>query len=152
MAGVAHYDMVKHFDFEKLPGAYQVARYLNVGFGRRCLPARVIVREHEGGGGGHDRQPEYFTRVNQDCVLGANANQIMAFDAAAGIQHQDNEAFTLRAEIRVRGNVQTPVIGNLLRRVAKCQTLRRRAFPERSHLVFVGLRREREGFHNLETR
>jgi hypothetical protein len=39
MAGVAHYDMVKHFDFEKLPGAYQVARNLYVGFGRRRLAA-----------------------------------------------------------------------------------------------------------------
>jgi hypothetical protein len=26
MVGVAHNNMVEHFDFEKLPGAYQVAR------------------------------------------------------------------------------------------------------------------------------
>ena len=43
MAGVAHYNMVKHFDFEKLPGAYEVACYLNVGLGCRGVPARVIV-------------------------------------------------------------------------------------------------------------
>jgi len=41
MAGVAHYDVVKHFDFEKLPGAYQVACNLHVGFGWRCLAAYV---------------------------------------------------------------------------------------------------------------
>jgi hypothetical protein len=35
--------MVKHFDFEKLPGAYEVARHLHVGFGWRCLPAWVIM-------------------------------------------------------------------------------------------------------------
>jgi hypothetical protein len=43
MAGVAHYDMVKHFDFEKLPGSYQVARNFSIGFGWPGVPARVIV-------------------------------------------------------------------------------------------------------------
>ena len=137
MAGVAHYHMVKHFDFEELPGAYEVARHFRVGLGCRGVPARVIVREHNSGGGGHYCQPKDFAWVNQDRVLRADADKVMPFDTAAGIQHQDNEAFTLRAEIRMRGNVQTPVIGNLLRRVAQCQTLRRRTFPKRSHLVSV---------------
>jgi hypothetical protein len=100
MERVADYNMVKHFDFEKLPGAYQVACHLNVGFGCRGVPARVIVREHDCGGGGHYRQPENFAGVNQDRVLCADADQIMAFDAAAGIQHQHHEAFTLGTEIR----------------------------------------------------
>ena len=46
MAGVAHYDVVKHFDFKKLPGTYQVARHRNVGFGRRGVPAMVIIAAH----------------------------------------------------------------------------------------------------------
>jgi hypothetical protein len=102
MAGVAHYDVVKHFDFEKLPGAYQVACNLHVGFGWRCLAARVIVREHKGSGSGHNCQPKYFAGVNQDRVLCADTDQIMPFDAAAGIQHQNNEAFTLRVQRRSR--------------------------------------------------
>jgi hypothetical protein len=43
MGRIADYNMVKHFDFEKLPGAYEVACYLNVGLGCRGVPARVIV-------------------------------------------------------------------------------------------------------------
>jgi hypothetical protein len=39
MVRVAQNNMVKHFDFEKLSGAYQVARHLNVNFRRRCLDA-----------------------------------------------------------------------------------------------------------------
>jgi hypothetical protein len=82
MAGVAHYNVVKHFDFEKLPGAYQVARHFNVGFRRRCLPAGVIVRHHNGGGGGHYRQPKHFAWVNQNSILRLDTNQIMPLNAA----------------------------------------------------------------------
>jgi len=102
MGRVANYNMVKHFDFEKLHGAYEVACNRNVGLGCRGVPARVIVREHYGGGGGHYRQPEHFAGVNQDRVLGADTDQIMAFDAAAGVEHQDNEAFTLGIQRRSR--------------------------------------------------
>jgi hypothetical protein len=40
--------------------------------------------------------------VNQDRVLRADTDQIMPLNATAGIQHQDNEAFTLRAQRRSR--------------------------------------------------
>jgi hypothetical protein len=43
MGRVANYNMVKHFDFEKLHGAYEVACNRNVGLGCRGVPARVIV-------------------------------------------------------------------------------------------------------------
>ena len=62
MERVADNDMVENFDFKQLPGAYQVACYLNVGFGWSCISAGVIVREHNGSGSGHNGQPEYFTR------------------------------------------------------------------------------------------
>ena len=105
MVRIAQNNVVEHFNFEKLSGAYQVACHLNVSLGWRGFPARVIMREHNGVGGGHNGQPEHFAGVNQNRVLRANANQIMAFDAAAGIEHQDNEAFTLGVEIRMRGNM-----------------------------------------------
>jgi hypothetical protein len=33
MAGLPHYDVVEHFDFEKLSSANEVARHLNVALG-----------------------------------------------------------------------------------------------------------------------
>ena len=87
--------MVENFNFEKLAGADQVACHLNVGFGWRGFPAWVIVCEHNGVGGGHNGQPEHFAGVYQNRILRADANQIMPFDAAAGIEHEHNEAFTL---------------------------------------------------------
>jgi hypothetical protein len=152
MERVAENYMVKDFDFEKLPGAYQVACDSNVSFRRRSVSARVIVCEHEGGGRGHNGQPEYFTSRNKNGIHRADADKVMAFDTAAGIEHQRNETFTLWGEIRVRGDVQPPIIGGFLRGVAQLQTLRRPTFPQRRHLVLVGLRGECEGFHNLEAR
>ena len=101
MVRVADYDVVKHFDFEKLPGTHQVACNLHVGFRRCCITARVIMGHHDSGSGGHNRQPKDFAGMNQDRVLGADADQIMPLNAAAGVEHQDNEAFTLCAEIRM---------------------------------------------------
>ena len=105
MVRIAQNNMVEHFNFEKLSGAYQVACHLYVSFGRRWLPARVIMCEHNRVGGGHNRQPENFAGVYQNRILRADSNQIMPFDAAAGIEHQHNEAFTLGVEIRMRGNM-----------------------------------------------
>ena len=105
MERIAQNNMVEHFDFKKLSGAYQVACHLNVGFGWRGFPAWVIVCEHNGVGGGHNGQPEHFAGVYQNRVLRADSNQIMPFDATAGIEHEHNEAFTLGVEIRMRGNM-----------------------------------------------
>ena len=105
MVRIAQNDMVEHFNFEKLSGAYQVACHLNVSFRWRGFPAWVIVCEHNGVGGGHNGQPEHFAGVYQNRILRADANQIMAFNPAAGIEHEHNEAFTLGVEIRMRGNM-----------------------------------------------
>ena len=105
MERIAQNNMVEHFDFKKLSSAHQVACHLYVSFGWRGFPARVIVREHNGIGGSHNGQPKYFAGVYQNRVLRADSNQIMPFDAAAGIEHQHNEAFTLGVEIRMRGNM-----------------------------------------------
>ncbi len=64
MAGVADHYMVEHFDFQKLASADEVAGNLDVGFARRRIPARVIVRKHKGGGVGHNGEAEHLQRVN----------------------------------------------------------------------------------------
>jgi len=105
MVRIAQNNMVEHLNLEKLSGAYQVACHLNIGFGWRGFPAWVIMCEHNCIGGGHNRQPEHFAGVYQNRILRADSNQIMPFDAAAGIEHEHNEAFTLGVEIRMRGNM-----------------------------------------------
>jgi hypothetical protein len=152
MERVADDDMVENFDFKKLPSAYQVACNSDVGFRRRSLSARVIMREHEGGGRGHNGQPKDFAGMNQNRVLRADADQIMAFNTAAGIEHEHNKTFTFDGKIRMRGNMQPPIIGDFLRCIAQLQTLRRWTFPQRSHLKLVRLRKEFEGLDNLEAR
>jgi hypothetical protein len=152
MAGIAHYNVVEHFYFEKLPGSYQIACNPNVSFRRCCVSARVIVREHEGVGRGHNGQPEYFTRRNKNGVHRADADKVMTFDAAARIEHERNETFTFGGKIRMRRDVQPPIIGRFLWRVVQLQTLRRSTFPQRRHLVFVRLRWKREGLYNLKAR
>jgi hypothetical protein len=42
MVRMAQNDVVEHFDFEKLAGANQVTRDLNVGFGRCGVPAYAV--------------------------------------------------------------------------------------------------------------
>ena len=55
MVGVAHDYVVEDFDFQKLASADEVAGNFDVGFTGGGFSARVVVHEHEGGGGGDDR-------------------------------------------------------------------------------------------------
>jgi len=70
---VADNDVVEDFDFEELSGAYQVACNLYVGFRWRRFPAWVVVREDNGGGIGHNGQPEYFTGRNENGIQRADS-------------------------------------------------------------------------------
>ena len=64
MAGVADDYMVEDFDFQKLASADEVAGNFDVGLARRGFSARVVVHEHQRGGGGHDGEAEHLERVN----------------------------------------------------------------------------------------
>ena len=137
MIRLAHNHVVKDFDFQELAGAYQISRNSNVRLARLGFSARVIVRQYDGGGTGHDCQPEHGDGMHEQGIVSSNRNDVMAFDPAAGVQEQNAKAFTLRIEVRIGRHMQAPVIGGFLRRVAKLQVLGRGAFPQRSHLVFV---------------
>jgi hypothetical protein len=60
--------MIEHLDFHKLTGTYQVTGNLDVGLRGRGVAARVIVREHDGGSSGDDREPEHLPRVDKDGI------------------------------------------------------------------------------------
>lgn len=78
-----------------------------------------------------------------------DAHQIMAFHAAAGVEHQNDKALAFRIEIGMSGNVPAPIVGNPVGRVTQLQVFRCEAFPQRCHLVFMGLRFKPKRFHDL---
>ena len=65
----------------------------------------MIMREYDGGGTGHDGQPEYSERMYEQGIVSSNRNDVMTFDPAAGVQKQHAKAFTLRIEVWVCRNV-----------------------------------------------
>ena len=71
----------------------------------------------------------------------------MAFDAAAGVQDQDGQTFTLRVEMRMGGDVQFPILGGFVGRLALLQGFGRGTFAQGRHLVFVGTGRKLERFN-----
>ena len=54
MIWVSNDDVVENFDFQKLTRSNEVTGDFDVGFGRGCFTARMIVRDDDGGGTRHD--------------------------------------------------------------------------------------------------
>ena len=125
------------FDLEHLSGTDKFARDPDVRLGRGRVSARVVVRKHDGGGGGQDRQSEHLPRVNQDGVQRPNRDQLVALDSSAHVQEQDGKALAFRVEVGVAPHVQSPVSGDFLGRVAEVKALGDGARPQRNHLILV---------------
>src|ERR1035437_24162 len=81
--------------------------------------------------------------------MGAEGNNLMRFDSAAGVEKQHRKAFAFGVEIGGARDVQTPGGGGFLRGVAQLQTLRRWAFLEGDNLILIRLRVEFEGLNKL---
>ncbi|MPM99071.1 hypothetical protein SDC9_146261 [bioreactor metagenome] len=54
VVGVANYDVIENFDFEKLTRSNEVTGDFDVGLGWSRLTARMIVRDDDCGGARHD--------------------------------------------------------------------------------------------------
>ena len=65
MIRIAYDHVVKHFDFEQLPGADEVTGHFDVCLRRLGLSARVVVHEDNGCGAGDYRGPKYFSGMDQ---------------------------------------------------------------------------------------
>jgi len=77
--------MVDEFNFEQVPGADKVAGYADVGFGRFAKTGWALWRPN-GIDGGQNRQKKNLTRMNEQVVLRADGNDVMALDPSAGIE------------------------------------------------------------------
>ena len=102
-----------------------------------------------GRGGDHHGQTENGDGMHKDSVVGADGNNLMAFDLLACVEEDHRESLPFGVIIGIRGDVHPPISGGLVWRVAKLHLFRRGAFPQRGHLVFVGLRGEPERLHYL---
>ena len=54
VAGIAYDNVIENFDFEKLTRSNEVTSDFDVGLGRCCFTARMIVRDDDCSGTRHD--------------------------------------------------------------------------------------------------
>lgn len=123
-------DVVDEFDSEELTGSDEVASDADVGIRWRGFSAGVIGHTDRGRRVGHDGHSEYIARMHEQGVHGSDAHQLMTADASAGIEDEDREILALGIEVRMCRNVLPPILGRFLRRVAKMEGLRKRAFAQ----------------------
>ena len=104
----------------------------------------MTVHQNDGVRGSRHGQAEDLAGMDEQRVLRADGNKLVAFDAAARVQEQHGQTFTFRVEMRMGGDVQFPILGGLVGRVALLQRFRRGTFAQGRHLVFVGAGRKLE--------
>ena len=107
----------------------------------------LIVHDNQGTGGGDNGNAEHFAGMHQNRVHRADGNNVMPLDAAARIQKQHGQTFTLRVKVGVRGNVHPPIISGLIRRLALLQAVRGRTLPQGGHFVFIRAGGKLKRFH-----
>ena len=105
--------------------------------------------DYKGRGGGHHGQTENGDGMHKDGVVRADGNNLMAFDLLAGVEEDHRESLPFGVVIGIRGDVHPPISGGLVWRVAKLHLFGGGAFPQRSHLEFVGLSGEPERLYDL---
>ena len=70
--------------------------------------------------------------------MGAYADEVMGFDAAAGVEEEDGKAFAFGVEGFGVGNVQAPIGGSGFGGVAKGHLVRSPCLAEGNYFVDVG--------------
>jgi len=145
---VANHDMVEYLDFEELAGADKVAGHADVAIRRRAFAAGVVVHDDDGAGGGGDGQPEDFAGMHQNGVGGAQGDELMSLDAAAGVQEQDGEAFAIGVEVGMGDDMAVPIVGGFVGGVTLEHGGGGGTFAQGGHLEFVGGGGKAEGLHD----
>ena len=129
--------MVNDLDFEQLAAPNDVPRHLDVSLGWRRIPAWVVVDDGDCRRSRDQCAPEYDSRVHKDRIHRTDGDKFVAFQALAGVEHQDGEAFAIGSVIRMGGDVHPPVVGDLLRFLADLHMLRHRAVSQGDDLVLL---------------
>ena len=130
MIGIADYDMVENFDFEKLTGSNEVTGDFYVRFRWGGITARVRMRDNDCGSTCHYCQSENFPRVTKDCIHRANGHQVVTFYASAGVEDEYHQTFTFRIEVWMVRYVRFPIGGCLFWRFALLHGIGCRTFSK----------------------
>lgn len=83
--------MVEHFDLQKLAGAYEITRHLDVCSGWGRVMAGVIVCQRDGRRVRHDCAFEHFARMYQQRVQCAGTDDFKADGVAPRVEMHDDE-------------------------------------------------------------
>lgn len=62
--------------------------------------------------------------MNEQRIHRADGDEVVPFDSTTRIQHQDDEAFAFRVEVRRGRYMGSPIFGRSLRRFAELHQLR----------------------------
>ena len=130
VVGVADYDVVENFDFEKLTGSNEIAGNFDVRFRWSGITARVRMRDYDCGSTCHYCQSENFPRMTKDCIHRANGHQVVTFNASACVEDEYHQTFTFRIEVRMSGDMRFPIGECLIRRFTLLHGVGRRTFPQ----------------------
>jgi len=81
--------------------------------------------------------------------MGADGDNLMAFEPFSRIEQQDSKRLTFRVVIGILGHMQPPVGGRVFGCIAELLVLRRGTFPQGLDFILVRLSREFEWFDEL---
>jgi len=94
------------------------------------------VEEDDGRGGGDDGGLEYLARMDQQGIKRTGGDELVADDAAAGVDAQDVKGFDRGLVIRAGQDVLVVIVPDLFR-IGDVQVAHG-AFAEHNHLEFHG--------------
>jgi len=135
VAILTHDDVIQDLDLEQLTSPDQISRNFDVGLGRLCVAARVIVHKHDAASGRYNDWPEYGERHDGTGIKASQRYQIMADDAFTDIEHQHDERFLHRVIPVSFRDVLPPILRYLIR--FRQQLGHGFTFPDALHFEFM---------------
>ena len=130
VAGMAHDNVVEHFDLQKLSGANEVASDFDVRFGWCRITARMIVRDDDCRRTCHNCQSKNLHGMTKDRIHRANGDQIMTFNPPTCVENEHHQTFTFRIELRMSRDMRFPMGGCLIRCFALLHVFGCGTFPQ----------------------
>jgi len=88
------------------------------------------MRDYDCSGARHNSQPKDFPGMAKNCIQRPNGHQVMPLDATTSVEDENHQTFTFRIEVRMIGDMRSPISGCLVRRFAPFHIFRHRTFSK----------------------
>src|ERR1035438_8624535 len=98
----------------------------------------MIVHQDNGSGARQNSAPEHFAGVGKQGVQRSDGDKLMSLDVVPSVENEHRQTLALAVEVWICGDVQAPVFGCLLWRVAEVQLLGNRTLAQGDDLEFLG--------------